>query len=127
MSKETKVVRLPSGYMLFQKEERPRIKAEGNELKPPEVMKLLGLRWKNLTALDRGNYNKQSQDAKEANTQTASTQVAVPIAELPAGAQSTFHPGEATHAQRSHSHSSATRTATAFLNFSNLWSSCWPR
>jgi hypothetical protein len=59
------VKKTPTGYLLYSKDERPKVKEEYPDMKTTEVMKELGARWKAETQKVKDKYNKQAKEAKE--------------------------------------------------------------
>lgn len=57
--------RAPSGYLLFGKDERTRIKKDDPDVKATEVMKMIGAAWKELDQTDRDKYNAKAKKAAE--------------------------------------------------------------
>ena len=70
--KKEKVKRAPTGYMLYSADKRPAVKkaledalAEGEKLKPQNVLAKLGANWKAEDQAVRDKWNEQAKGAKE--------------------------------------------------------------
>ena len=58
-----------SAYIIFSKEQRPRIKGENPDAKPAELMSIIGKEWKSLSEKKKLPYQKQSEKLKALYTE----------------------------------------------------------
>lgn len=63
--KEDKAPRIPSGYLLFTKDERPNVVKDNPDMKAKEIMTELGKRWRELSDGEKNKYNAKSADLKK--------------------------------------------------------------